>query len=1829
MTLHLGGYITDSEYYQILPNGRKQSTKPTISLSGNTDVTIGIKTNGSDYIIGPFQIYYNSANTGYQTYAINYNMSNAIYGLNPCDENGNELTGSRKPKGACTFYLKVEKGRLESLGKINNVTVITDKVNYNYHLDQHIWGQKKYHPVISGDQNIAASSNSDIDLPPVDIPGSVQKPIQWTSFQGTMQIKKVDEFDGKDDLPEEVKDLSGIKLKVYKKNPFNTIGQNNNLYLQVDKYGNASFGSSDNASTFTVDIDGIAYTRVEGNTITEIVGLDPGVTYYVYEESMPENLEKYYNKPPYVLTYGTLGSGQFLKYKAKNRRTKTALQIIKEDEDHHRLNGVGFKIQAYEKNGTPKGYVSATKDNTTGRYKFTTIFKSLSTNAGQIYTTANTTLLDETKSDGVILIENIPLDPDTGYKESLYKFKIVEVKFETECYYDNVKYENVKYDDLYKINWDSGTPKTLPKTSPGYTGVTVTNKQVYGALTLIKRESYSKTLLSGFKFMIHAEKENGESVGWLKYDENYRCVGFYKYTGFVGTGISIPILDDIVGAKKINDSNTGVNKNIKTIIETSGVGGQTSTILKVPIVDDNGVRYRYDIYEVGITNYQDYFTLAKDGITEVYDSFSEPLNANYFKKVVEDQYITKRVLNSKPYDKSVITYATNVDVSSIPSGQKPYVQNEQAYINLEGYVWEDCIPIGGTAANRDYLYKERVGTQSKYDMKVEGIQVSLIYENGNVVERKGAAVPSSEKVQTAYTDANGAYKFKRVSLKELMANKYKIRFVYDGVTYENVLPFQDPAHINSALDGTEIKYANTSKVSETLRKSFNSKWTNIFGEKEITPTSSGIQENPQHIVNLKNESVQLYYDSNNYGLQVYNGNDNYNLCKRTVVDNHVKIEGTSERQKGKFLINADTKKSDLFNWYYTLRGGYKDKAKLFETIPNINLGIYQREMPNITLQKDTYKADVSINGKSYSYMYDEKLHTPTTTLEKSVAKLTGLYGEDFNGDYSLPIYESDVYYNDEENPSNNLDVTVTYKIKLQNASQNLITRINSINEYCSKDYELKGIYLSDSDSETVFNDSNKLSVYVNKYPSGKIIIPVNPSTTEGSAINDKYSSNVIFFKNPIELQPSSNTSGANIKYLYLQFRIKEINTDLRLENNTEIGNYSVAKKLTAKDPLSREVGQIVYYHPGVDSTSIPNNYNPLEYEDTDEDDSDRAPGVKIVSAGPRKISGIVFEDAPVIQDKLTGDDIQKYDKNNDGKIGAGEERIGDGIYGTANRLLSKDSNGNYIKDKPIQDVGVRLVDSNGDYAKIWDDTNQTWTSTGIIKTNNKGEFEISGFIPGDYKLQFEWGADSGGKDVRDYKGTICVNSNLINSSTGEIKESVTSLSDFENSSRESEATDDYIRRLAIDKDTLDLDDESLYSDLSEEEKAKMDSIKGDNLKKMVSSTPTFIAGVEKDGGNSGTSSEALVIKGTDSVYDMKHPTSNDKFSYEVKYIDFGLIERPRNSMGVEKRIKSIKLTTTEGRPVIIASIDVDGKVNAIAGESYISGGYTLGYLMAQIDKGIEESMNLEVEYEISVASASEIDYSSKEYYLMGTGRSDENKVKLTAEGLCDYAGGAVLMSDQNNWESIDTTNNSSENSIMQFIQIANNSSDMISTATEEEFINMVKSKGRKLTKDEISNYIKSKFDSYTQRQQETIVNIFDNWQEHISNAESLLELRKTKLDGRTIIRGTESNTLTKDPYVAGEPARTETIKLSKQLSPGENVDINNDVEIAKVTLSKTVKTARRVDMSAAPLYDRAEYVTVTPATGENRDYIGWTIVAIGILTVLGSGIVLIKRMLKK
>lgn len=339
----------------------------------------------------------------------------------------------------------------------------------------------------------------------------------------------------------------------------------------------------------------------------------------------------------------------------------------------------------------------------------------------------------------------------------------------------------------------------------------------------------------------------------------------------------------------------------------------------------------------------------------------------------------------------------------------------------------------------------------------------------------------------------------------------------------------------------------------------------------------------------------------------------------------------------------------------------------------------------------------------------------------------------------------------------------------------------------------------------------------------------------------------------------------------------------------------------------------------------------------------------------------------------------------------------------------------------------------------------------------------------------------------------------------------------------------------------------------------------------------------------------------DDIDNKKTETSGiGKVTFSIENIDFGVIERPRQSIDVTKRAKSMKMTLANGQVIADAKIvEKDGKLQleqqvkgVIYTEPSDKNNPKNGQIKAEIDNELIQGSKVEIEYEIKVQNNSEIDYDSEKYYCYG--EKDVEIVKIKASGVYDYLDNTMIANDENTeWETIKDYNEkvSKPTVIEEYLHKYQSSSTDASGNTE----------------------IRIGYEKFEEQYSEAI----GNWR-----IENIITARKKRLADKTILHNANL-----EGEIAPGEFNMASLTASKILTNTDEIELNNDVEITEVT--RTAKTGRKVTPKYTSLYDRGETVTITTPTGENKNYILITIVAISFFVILGTGIVFIKKKILK
>lgn len=948
------------------------------------------------------------------------------------------------------------------------------------------------------------------------------------------------------------------------------------------------------------------------------------------------------------------------------------------------------------------------------------------------------------------------------------------------------------------------------------------------------------------------------------------------------------------------------------------------------------------------------------------------------------------------------------------------------------------------------------------------------------------------------TGKDGKYLFEKVEIDKL--KEYYIEFIYNGMSYESV----DIVSLTNA--------ASTKAIEGDNRTTFNGKYA------QIVKTQANDENG--------NKTYDLDYKVSDYQSKLKYGDES--SYQYGYDEQEFPINGVEEQYK----IIANTRnayQSEGKTGYLT---DIYTEAQIRENeitqIDNINLGLKERAQPDLALVKDLYRVKVSINNQTHIYNYGDRFNENLYAQEGNESiynmnpqvKFGGKYG---SMSYTRALYASDIKYTGSES----LKVYATYRIAIRNNSDELKTVVNEIVDYTDVKYEF------------IKENGNIASIGRNIDEEGNIV-GTKLEAREESSGNPEYQK--------IRIQTNLEMASQTEESIYIQLQVEpdkivdilgNNNEEVKLNNIAEISSYSI-----------KDTSGNVYA--GIDIDSQPDNIeltNPKTYED----DTDKAPGLKLVLQEQRKVSGQVFED-------VTNGDFK-----------SGEIRQGDG------RLTSE--------DKGIEGVTVKLVKvQTGETAQVYN--GRTWVEA-TTQTNNNGEYTIEGFIPDNYKVVYTWG-DSHYK-VQDYKSTIVDRTSYNAKSSNEIwykdefKKNYPNIewNQAENIEiRVSDAVDDYTIRQNIDKQNsmiINSNKAALNNYSGEIEKA--DGSKETLITKMDSTTPNFKVGIEYfETGSNAREEYQLNSNGEVTMNGIYAVKQKGKENY-LTSIDFGIVERARQVLALEKQIKSAKIVLANGSILINAKVVKDEATGEVKFEDTIKHAAYIPdstganrQIKFEIDNEIIQGARLEIEYALQVSNISELEYLNQEYYFYGRGygQNDADLVMLKSSNVIDYLDNNITINEEGN-------------------QLG----EMIQDSTKK---NQLIDKGLLENTTSMKNLLK----------ETTKVMIIDQL------AKDLKPIGTSNADTQTEIS-------------------LKAYKLLANTTDTEEMIFDNNAEIIKVEKtggSSLITTPGNYIPSLTPSeFDdhEAETVTIVPPMGLTTDYIAYTILAISSLGIFIAGIILIKK----
>ena len=1338
-----------------------------------------------------------------------------------------------------------------------------------------------------------------------------------------------------------------------------------------------------------------------------------------------------------------------------------------------------------------------------------------------------------------------------------------------------------------------------------------------GNLKIIKEDEETGERLKGVKFSVkgpdktldrsYTTDENGEinleNIITGEYKVKEVSNSNYGYTVMVEDSVKVKSTKTVVYEAK-NKKQTGNLKIIKQ--DADSEKNLEGVSFKIKKKDENkyiqvktgdgwkkditGIVHVDDMQTVDTENEATIFTTNSDGIIEVRNIlkgtyYVEEVSVGdiYFGYEVDDDYITWSYTSTANKDntgsgKGHIATVEVVARASYNTKEPPkeenrneivVFKNKRKYIKLSGYAWEDK-RVGGTdnkAGNEKCDVEENTESNKEEDKRLANVLVKLYSWEGKllgqtITDEKGNYVFGTKSM----ADINGDGIISIVDVTEITrvissgeTNKYTNGLMdinNDGkIDKADIEKLQNIISLNEELIDVKIEDIYNSKTKkagyiEFTYNGLNYETVSVNVKEENTNKVAEISSNSQ---NLVDKSIDGTYLDNRTSF-----NESW-----AVIENNKKIDSDG---------NVDTLDYNHNNYASSLSypggvTGYNEQKYPIIVKDNTNNNIF-----NITARTETNTsedASCKFFGQNKTMemilsdkeQYIDTIENINLGVKERAQPDLALTKDIYSAKVTVNGYEHTYMYNqkfvDKDQNEDEFNVDVKFGEKFGNKSFTRAIYPSDVKETQDKDFSVKVVYIITlkNGSGVLYSKINSLVDYFDArytieengaigtgYENGKIKDEIRYKL-DRSYQDAEYRKLII--NCDTKINPNESNKNIYVEYTLTRNGVKDILFDKNGNQKTNIEGLENIVEINSYSTYSDK--DFTKSYAGIDSNSNPGSTVPGN-KDTYEDDTDYAPGLILEVANPREIKGTVFEDNAV--DPTEG--------------GTNRERLGNGKFDDGEKTISgvqvglyKEADFEEIKDEDGKIIDMQLESE----AKPVGTT--TYGGDNKDSTGKDGTFTIKDFAPGEYRIVYFWG--DGKYTIEDYKSTIWTSDNK-NEKDG----NPNTWYRVNTHIRYSDAKDNYATRLKIDSEDTSID--------------KMDSMT--NIDKMDSKTNSMTFGVE--------------LK--DDIYNIKTETSGiDKVTFSIENIDFGVIERPRQSIDVTKRAKSMKITLANGQVIADAKIvEKDGKLQleqqvkgVIYTEPSDKNNPKNGQIKAEIDNELIQGATVEIKYEIKVQNNSEIDYDSKGYYCYG--EKGEEIVKIKASGVYDYLDNTMIANDENTeWETK---------------TIVNYNEKVSKPTIMEEYF--------KYQSSSIDSSGNTEIRVWYEEFKEQYATAIKNW-----NITEIKEARKKKLADKTILHNANL-----EGEIAPGDSKQASLTASKILTNTDEIELNNDVEITEVT--RTAKTGRKVTPKYTSLYDRGETVTITTPTGENKNYILITIVAISFFVILGTGIVFIKKKILK
>ena len=733
--------------------------------------------------------------------------------------------------------------------------------------------------------------------------------------------------------------------------------------------------------------------------------------------------------------------------------------------------------------------------------------------------------------------------------------------------------------------------------------------------------------------------------------------------------------------------------------------------------------------------------------------------------------------------------------------------------------------------------------------------------------------------------------------------------------------------------------------------------------------------------------------------------------------------------------------------------------------------------------------------------------------------INGSYDSYYGTTYSRELYESDYEYDG----SDQLEAFITYKISIRNQSQGILAQIDEVVDYYDSSYEfMENMSWVMYDDDTT--DTDRDSIRVTEQDFYDIMVEEDKNTTGNAKYLDVRASTGIYENNTkfngefgnehydtvyINGLDNHKIVAGETAYIYLTFKIRGEGSGLILgtqasstspgkQNIAEINGYSTfyADGTTLPNGITKDSNDVAGLvdkdsNPGNFTVEDLNNRDNSRYEQNFEDDADRARGITVTVEQDliREISGTVWEDKrdyqPTDTDAFVGNGIREDDEVTISGIRVELHEVIDGV-------------------------------TQSDITRVWDGA--TWIDAATV-TDENGYYYFSGYIPGDYIVRFIYGGDDSytynGQTYecntfyngQDYKSTSYqqdhVNDNAIdqNGRTDVSGDDYAGYVGYTNYNSQNDTatfgysinrSDEYQANLSDAKDIW----ESSYDFLSDHDRESINNYSSDSYSgvtyelantlnqntttnintQMVAETGVIRMEFEynRQSSEGNNSYDNNGYRGDNNRNPMDYiGNNNTNENYYIENVDFGLEERPKAGLELNKKINNIRVILSNQNILFDANeaannlvweprvsydindfkeyTDIDNQGNRNGAENVYSdyAGYEElntnndqderrqdyddfrtavldrvnsvvtrenGILQITMDEELMHGTTIEITYDMTVTNIGEEDYNETQFYYIGEVANPDTIVKTSADVVMDYVSNNLQYRTQTNKE---------------------------------------------------------------------------------------------------------------------------------------------------------------------------------------------------------------------